>query len=591
MYGYIEKLQLNEIDQIKNEEFKPFRRNFVQKCNQILDFLEDKQNIFLNENEINEHIFIIFPHSIYSFIIISSDLILELGYSTIKSAEYNFEQIIELLFLQQNKLLTDGFIEFPSKTIHFYGSLMTISNYNQINHLIKLNQKFKETICQIHHIHEFGLRSIQHNIQHFIQDIPQDLSQNSFYQIFISDIQGGFSFSIIEFSQSNISQIFFHEVYITNPLIAIQRINIDLISSTINFTFPILSVWFIGLNRQKLSEVLTQHLHHLNILNFYSSYSIHLQNIFPYTIEGEIKETFYHLINFQYPLFLSSIGVTSSLNQLQSSQSQSQSITSQKKDFIPFLYPYTSLPFSQTRKIQTFLHQSQFQNIESLENIYIHLDIVEKFFNKNDKELKEYLSFILSLPKNIVPIMNDGYLGPINLELTVSTSFDRTISIIISILKSNNLNDTNEILTSFSYSPHQHENTQQINTQYGNFSIILNSSQLTTLNNCEIVKCCWICPELSLILKNRGNDFMTQGNFELAIEMYSNAINCESQNGVLYSNRCAALTKLGRYSEALNDSETCVRLLPHWEKGWSRRGGILLRIGKLEEAVHSYEKG
>lgn len=110
-------------------------------------------------------------------------------------------------------------------------------------------------------------------------------------------------------------------------------------------------------------------------------------------------------------------------------------------------------------------------------------------------------------------------------------------------------------------------------------------------NDLNVQKCCWICPELSLTFKNRGNDFMSQENFELAIEMYTRAIDCERQNGILFSNRCAALTKLGRYTKALIDSETCVRLLPNWEKGWSRRGGILFRIGKLQEAIDSYEKG
>ena len=50
--------------------------------------------------------------------------------------------------------------------------------------------------------------------------------------------------------------------------------------------------------------------------------------------------------------------------------------------------------------------------------------------------------------------------------------------------------------------------------------------------------------------KGKGNTHFAKGRFEKAIECYTDAIELDSINHVLYSNRSAALNKLNRFSEA-----------------------------------------
>lgn len=59
---------------------------------------------------------------------------------------------------------------------------------------------------------------------------------------------------------------------------------------------------------------------------------------------------------------------------------------------------------------------------------------------------------------------------------------------------------------------------------------------------------------------------MELGNFEDAIQKYTDAIALDLANHVLYSNRSAALTKAGRYLEALGDADKTLELKPDWFK-------------------------
>ena len=65
----------------------------------------------------------------------------------------------------------------------------------------------------------------------------------------------------------------------------------------------------------------------------------------------------------------------------------------------------------------------------------------------------------------------------------------------------------------------------------------------------------------------------------------------DPENHVLYSNRSAAHTKAGRYSDALIDAEKTVALKPEWGKGYSRKGAALAYLGRDFEAQKAYEEG
>lgn len=67
-------------------------------------------------------------------------------------------------------------------------------------------------------------------------------------------------------------------------------------------------------------------------------------------------------------------------------------------------------------------------------------------------------------------------------------------------------------------------------------------------------------------LKEKGNAALQSGKFEEAIKHYSDAIELDKTNHVLFSNRSAAYAKFGKYALALEDAERTVELKPDWAK-------------------------
>ena len=69
-----------------------------------------------------------------------------------------------------------------------------------------------------------------------------------------------------------------------------------------------------------------------------------------------------------------------------------------------------------------------------------------------------------------------------------------------------------------------------------------------------------------------------------------NADSNDSDLANYYSNRCATRLQLGKIQEALEDSNSAICVKPTWYKGYSRKGGCLVRLNKLQEAIYAYEK-
>jgi tetratricopeptide (TPR) repeat protein len=60
---------------------------------------------------------------------------------------------------------------------------------------------------------------------------------------------------------------------------------------------------------------------------------------------------------------------------------------------------------------------------------------------------------------------------------------------------------------------------------------------------------------------------------------------------VLFSNRAAALTKLGRFEAALADADAALALRPDWAKAHFRRGAALFGARRFADAAAAYEAG
>lgn len=73
-------------------------------------------------------------------------------------------------------------------------------------------------------------------------------------------------------------------------------------------------------------------------------------------------------------------------------------------------------------------------------------------------------------------------------------------------------------------------------------------------------------------LKAKGNAALQAENFTEAVKFYSEAIEIDPSNHILYSNRSAAYAKTNEYASALKDAEKTIELKSDWPKGYSRKG-------------------
>ena len=64
----------------------------------------------------------------------------------------------------------------------------------------------------------------------------------------------------------------------------------------------------------------------------------------------------------------------------------------------------------------------------------------------------------------------------------------------------------------------------------------------------------------------QSNAACQSGDFEKAVSLYSEAIQLDPANHILYSNRSAAHIKMGQFTKALSDAVKAKELNPEWPK-------------------------
>lgn len=64
----------------------------------------------------------------------------------------------------------------------------------------------------------------------------------------------------------------------------------------------------------------------------------------------------------------------------------------------------------------------------------------------------------------------------------------------------------------------------------------------------------------------QSNVACQNGDYERAVQLYSDAIALDPANHILYSNRSAAFIKLGKHTRALQDATKAKELNPKWAK-------------------------
>ncbi|KAK4540061.1 hypothetical protein LTR36_009802 [Oleoguttula mirabilis] len=91
-------------------------------------------------------------------------------------------------------------------------------------------------------------------------------------------------------------------------------------------------------------------------------------------------------------------------------------------------------------------------------------------------------------------------------------------------------------------------------------------------------------------LKAEGNKLFAAKDFHGAVEKFSQAIEAEPTNHVLYSNRSGAYASLKEFDHALEDATKTTEIKPDWAKGWGRKGAALHGEGDLVGAVDAFEE-
>lgn len=88
-----------------------------------------------------------------------------------------------------------------------------------------------------------------------------------------------------------------------------------------------------------------------------------------------------------------------------------------------------------------------------------------------------------------------------------------------------------------------------------------------------------------------SNEACQNGDFNKAVQLYSDAINLDSGNYVLFSNRSAAYLKQGQFALALDDASKTRELQPNWPKAYFREGVALQCLGKFGDALAAFSEG
>lgn len=90
--------------------------------------------------------------------------------------------------------------------------------------------------------------------------------------------------------------------------------------------------------------------------------------------------------------------------------------------------------------------------------------------------------------------------------------------------------------------------------------------------------------------KKQGNEAFAKKDYQAAVDFFSQAIEADPENHVLYSNRSASYASLQKYDLAYDDAVRTTEIKSDWGKGWSRKGAAAHGLGFLDEAKESYEQ-
>jgi tetratricopeptide (TPR) repeat protein len=90
--------------------------------------------------------------------------------------------------------------------------------------------------------------------------------------------------------------------------------------------------------------------------------------------------------------------------------------------------------------------------------------------------------------------------------------------------------------------------------------------------------------------KEKGNEAMKLGDYQKAVDLYTEAIKIDLSNAVYRCNRSAALIEVNEFEAAEEDAYIATQLDPNYAKAWSRMGMAILKQGQGKRAKKAYER-
>ncbi|XP_059144707.1 tetratricopeptide repeat protein 28-like [Physella acuta] len=88
-----------------------------------------------------------------------------------------------------------------------------------------------------------------------------------------------------------------------------------------------------------------------------------------------------------------------------------------------------------------------------------------------------------------------------------------------------------------------------------------------------------------------SSEAVKAGNFRRAIQLYTDAIELDPENHILYTNRSAAHLKNGQVDKSLEDAIKARTICPKWGKAYLREGVALQELGRHGDALAAFACG
>ena len=89
---------------------------------------------------------------------------------------------------------------------------------------------------------------------------------------------------------------------------------------------------------------------------------------------------------------------------------------------------------------------------------------------------------------------------------------------------------------------------------------------------------------------NKGIAYYDQGEFDEAIEEFTEAIELDPEYAIAYYNRGWAYDEKGEYDEAIADYNKAIELDPELDVAYFTRGFLYMALGEKEKAISDFEK-